>query len=286
MYAGRPPPTAGWLPGSSRVPSGPRISPCAAGAVQGEQRAVDGGVGVADGEDADGGLRGRGGERERGDASAAASSARSERRMRGRSAIAACSLPPPDGASAITGSARPTPNASPMARPVAGSPTRDADPGQRPHGEGEDEGGEAEPEQDAVEAGGERDGQDAAPGLRDLAADLGDDPRVARLAERRGQRDGGGDVGRVRAERVAEQGEPAERDHAAGERAGGERRARDHGRPQPLRVAARRERLDHREPARRPRAGHARDQRGDDHDGRQHLTFVWKYMTQNTLRPR
>ena len=43
--------------------------------------------------------------------------------MRGRSAIAACSLPPPDGASAITGSARPTPNASPMATPMAGSPT-------------------------------------------------------------------------------------------------------------------------------------------------------------------
>ena len=43
--------------------------------------------------------------------------------MRGRSAIAACSASAPDGASAITGSARPAPKPSPAASPSAGSPS-------------------------------------------------------------------------------------------------------------------------------------------------------------------
>ena len=66
-YADLPPPIAGWLPGSGARALGPADLALAAGAVQGEQRAVEAGVGVADGEDADGGLGGRGRERERGD---------------------------------------------------------------------------------------------------------------------------------------------------------------------------------------------------------------------------
>ncbi len=55
--------------------------------------------------------------------SASASAIRRLRRIRGCSAIFACSAPPPRGASAITGSARPTPNPSPIARPSCGSPS-------------------------------------------------------------------------------------------------------------------------------------------------------------------
>jgi transcription-repair coupling factor (superfamily II helicase) len=74
------------------------------------------------------------------------------------------------------------------------------------------------------------------------------------------------------AELAPEQREAAEGQHAAGQSAGGERRAGDRGRPQPPGVALRRERLDHREPARRPRAGDPRDEREGDHDRRQHFT--------------
>ena len=81
----------------------------------------------------------------------------------------------------------------------------------------------------------------------------------------------------------AEQREAAERRDAAGQRAGGERRAGDDRRAHPLRVAVRRERVDHREPARRPGPGQAGDQRGGG-ERDQHGTFVWKYMTQNTRR--
>ena len=48
--------------------------------------------------------------------------------MRGCSAIFACSSPPPLGASATTGSARPTPKPSPIARPSCGSPSAIAIP--------------------------------------------------------------------------------------------------------------------------------------------------------------
>jgi hypothetical protein len=59
--------------------------------------------------------------------SAAASAARRPRRIAGRSAIAACAALPRSpsaiGVSAITGSARPAPNASPSTAPSAGSPS-------------------------------------------------------------------------------------------------------------------------------------------------------------------
>jgi hypothetical protein len=45
------------------------------------------------------------------------------------------------------------------------------------------------------------------------------------------------------------------------------------------------ERLDHREPARRPRAGDPGGERGEGEHPGQHGTFVWKYMTQYTRRP-
>ena len=60
-------------------------------------------------------------------ASATASAARSPRRIAGRSAIAAWAALPRSlsatGASAITGSARPAPNARPSTAPSAGSPS-------------------------------------------------------------------------------------------------------------------------------------------------------------------
>ena len=151
---------------------------------------------------------------------------------------------------------------------------RDGDAGQRPHREAEDEGREAEPEQDSVEAGRERHRHHAAPRLRDLAADLRDDPRAPRLADRRRERDGRRHRGRSRAERAAEQREAAERHDPAGQRPGGERRAGDRGRPQPPGVAGGRERLHHREAARRPRAGHAGRDGGDRDHRRQHFVFV------------
>ena len=144
-------------------------------------------------------------------------------------------------------------------RRCAGSPEHDADPGQRPHGEGEDERGEAEAEQHAVEPGRERHRQHAPPRLGHLPPHLRHDPRAPGLAGGRGERDRGRDDRRPAAERAPEQREPAERQHAAGERSGRERHARDGGRPQPPGIAGGRERLHHREPARRPRPGHAGD---------------------------
>ena len=120
------------------------------------------------------------------------------------------------------------PEAEPDEQPERRVAERDADAGQRPHGEGEDEGGEAEPEQHAVQPGGQRQREHAPPRLGDLAAHLGDDPRAARLARRppparpRPRR-----RARPRAERLAQQRQPAERRHAAGQRARGERHARD-----------------------------------------------------------
>ena len=103
---------------------------------------------------------------------------------------------------------------------------RDADAGQRPHGEREDEGGEAEPEQHAVQPGRERHRQHPPPRLGHLPADLGHDARAARLARRRGQRDQRRDRHRPGAQRVPEEREAAERDDSADQRAGGERRRR------------------------------------------------------------
>jgi hypothetical protein len=155
---------------------------------------------------------------------------------------------------------------------------RDADRGERPHREGEDEGREAEAEQHAVEAGGERDGQHAPPRLGHLAAHLRHDPQPARLADRRGDRErrrhdrGAGAAG---TERFTELRQPAEGQHPACERAGREGEAGDERRPQPTRVARGRQRLDHRESARRPRAGDPGGERGGgEHPGQHRGTFV------------
>jgi hypothetical protein len=161
----------------------------------------------------------------------------------------------------------PEPEPEPDQQPELRVAERHADPGQRPHGEGEDERGEAEPEQDAVEPGRQRHRQHAPPRLRHLAAHLRHDPRPAGLAHGGRERDRGGDRGScraARAERVAERRQPAERDRPAGERAGREGQARRHRRGHPAGVAVRRQRVDHREAAGRPRAGQPGDDRGGD----------------------
>jgi hypothetical protein len=168
----------------------------------------------------------------------------------------------------------PEPEAEPGGDAQRRVPERHAHPRQRPDGEREDEGREPEAEQHAVEAGRERHGQHAAPRLRHLAAHLRHDPRPPRLPGGRRERDERRHRRRPGAERLTRQREPAERHDPAGERAEREGRARDDRRPQPPRVAGGRERLDHREPARGPRAGHAGGDRRDDQDGGQHLTRV------------
>ena len=67
---------------------------------------------------------------------------------------------------------------------------RHAQRGERPHGEGEDERGEAEPEQHAVAGRGQWHRQHPPPRLGHLAAHLRHDPHAARLAERGRERDG------------------------------------------------------------------------------------------------
>jgi hypothetical protein len=130
-----------------------------------------------------------------------------------------------------------------------------------------------EAEQHAVEPCRERHRHPPPPRLRDLAADLRQDPRPARLADRGGQRQRGGHGqrgGPARAERLPEQRQAAERDRATGQGAGRERRARRERGPQPPRVAVRGERLHHREATGRPRAGHAGRRRGEHEHGLQH----------------
>ena len=293
IHATRPPPTAGCGPGAGNrapgwviTPPAPgswnaTVAPSVLGSVAGTAKTAAAWAGAAQSAAAQA-------------ASAAASAARSARRIAGRSAIAvwapAPRSVPASGARITTGSVRPTPKPRPTSSPSAGSPSATLTAGQRPHGEGEDEGREAEPEQDPVEAGRERQRQHAPPRLGHLAAHLRDDPRAPRLAGGGRQRDRGGDGDRGRpagADRPPEQRQAAERRHAAGERAGRERGAGHERRAQAPGVAVRRERVDHREPARRPRAGHARDQTRGEQDGLEHQqdTLVWKYMTQNTFRP-
>jgi hypothetical protein len=85
-------------------------------------------------------------------------------------------------------------------------------------------------------------------------------------------------------------GERTERRDAAGQHAGQERDARRERRAAAAGVTGTPDRLDHREPAGRPRPGEA-DQQGGGRErqlqwlGGQHGTLVWKYMTQKTLRP-
>ncbi len=212
----------------------------------------------------------RGAERER-DGVGGAQSAQDRgplghRRVRGVAAVAVGDRRERDHGQRAAGAER-----EPEDRAERGVAERDADGGERPHREGEDEGREAEAEQHAVEAGGERDGQHAPPRLGHLAPDLRDDPQPARLADRRGDRDRRGHDRGARAagaERLAEPRQPAEGQHAAGERAEREGDAGDERGPQPPGVPGGRQRLDHREPARRPRAGQpGRERGGGEHPG-------------------
>ena len=204
----------------------------------------------------------------------------------GRSAI---------GATSVIGRARPTANASPTATPTAGSPTADHDPGEREDAECEDERGETEAEQDAVEARGDRHRHHPPPVLGKLAADLGHDRGASQLGERGGEGERRGErVGEPVAGAVdypAERAKGAERHDAADEGAERERDARRQRGRAAAGVPDGPDRLDHREAARRPGPG----QPGEEGGGSeceleavhaQHGTLVWKYMTQKTLRPR
>jgi len=171
---------------------------------------------------------------------------------------------------------------------------RDAHRGERRQRPRQDVRREAHAEQDAVQAPGEGQRQDPPPGLRHLAAQLRRDAHAGRVEHRRGDGDRDRDAegqrrGRAAGER-AERGQAAERDRPAERRPGRERGACRHRPPPPARMAVGPERVDHREAARRPRAGQPGDEPGErQRDGgelHQHGTFVWKYMTQNTLRPR
>jgi hypothetical protein len=169
---------------------------------------------------------------------------------------------------------------------------REGDPGEGEDAEGEHERGEPEPEQDAVEARRERHRHQPAPALRELAAKLRQNREAAQLGERSGDGErSGGEVGGAEVgplEQPAEQRQAPEREHTADQRAGRERDARRQGRRPAAVVAGGPDRLDHREAAWRPGAADAGEQRRD-HEGdletAQQGTFVWKYMTQKTLRP-
>ncbi len=197
------------------------------------------------------------------------------------------------GATSAIGSARPDPECEPDREPDRRVAERERDPGEREDAEGEHEGGEPEPEQDAVEPGRERHRHHPAPVLGQLAAQLGQDRHPAQLGDRGDDGDRRGDQVReappAPLDQPAERREQAEGDHAARERPDRERDAgRDRRRP-PAGVADRADRLDHREPARRPGAADAGEQRRDEQgelEPAQQGTLVWKYITQKTLRPR
>ena len=199
--------------------------------------------------------------------SATASTARSERRIRGRSAIAACRRAAAGRSEHDDGQQPPGAEGEADRQPERGIAERDADAGQRPDREGEDERREAEPEQHAVEPGGQRHRQRRRHDSGTWRRTCGHDPRAARLADRRRQRDRGRRDRGARAERLAEQREAAEGDRAAHQRADREGRARGDGHPHPPGVALRGERLHHREAARGPGAGDAGRRRGEDEHG-------------------
>jgi hypothetical protein len=119
--------------------------------------------------------------------------------------------------------------------------------------------------------------------LRQLAPHLRRDPHPPQLRDRGadGQR-GGRDVGErtgASVDDAARERERGEGRDAAGERAEGERHAGRHGRRRTAAVAGGPDRLDHREAARRPRAGDPGEQRGGGEADRdrvgQHGTLVW-----------
>jgi hypothetical protein len=151
---------------------------------------------------------------------------------------------------------------------------RQRDARQRGHGEREHERREAEAEQQTVAGGGDGQRDHPPPVLGHLAADLGHDPRAARL-QRGGHEDrprGRPDGDLSAAQDRAEQRQRPERERPAHQRARDEGRAGRDGRAPSARVAGGSERGHHRQPARRPRAGHpggeGRDGQNDQHGTR------------------
>ena len=131
------------------------------------------------------------------------------------------------GASTTIGNARPIPNASPIATPTDGIADGEADAGERPGAEAEDERRESQAQQDPVERRGHRQRHAPAPGLGELPPHLRHDPHAADLGHGRDGRDRGGeDVGELSADPVdelAEGPQQAEGEDAARQRARGGR---------------------------------------------------------------
>ena len=211
--------------------------------------------------------------------SARASATRRPRRIAGRSAIAACAaLPrslPATGASAITGSARPAPKASPSTAPIAGSPSATLTAASAHTANVRMKVVKPSPSSTPYRPAASGTGSTRRHDSGTWRRTCGTIRSAARLADRRRHRDHRRHHGCARATRadcLAELRQPAERQHAAGERAEREREAGDERRSQPAGVARRRQRLDHREAARRPRAGDAGgERRGGERPG-QHLS--------------
>jgi len=135
----------------------------------------------------------------------------------------------------------------------AGRAHAQADGCQRPYGEGEHEGGESEPEQDAVQATCQGQTHRPPPSLGNLPAYLRCDPHATPVGDRCRQSQAGAErlaqaTGLV-SEQSAHYAQPAERDRSPDQRAEGERRARDEC-GGPARVAERgSDRVHHREAA-------------------------------------
>ena len=134
-----------------------------------------------------------------------------------------------------------------------------------PEREREDERDEAEAQEHAVGTRGRRERQPAPPALGNLAADLRDDADSAGLGCGRCERDGDGHGdGRADCDRTSQRAEAYEGGDSAREGSNGERDTRCSAEN---RGAGPPDRLDYREPARRPRSGEPRDESGRAEDG-------------------
>ena len=159
------------------------------------------------------------------------------------------------------------PEARPEHQPEGGIPHREADPGEGPDPEREDEGREADPEEHAIEHGGHWHRHHPPPVLGQLTTDLRHDPGAPGLEGGREQRDprrdqiGGAPARPV--QQVSQDRQGPERDQAARDRSGQERDAGGDRRPPAAGVAGGPDRVDHRKPAGREGAGRSDQQGGD-----------------------
>ncbi len=186
------------------------------------------------------------------------------------------------GAISAIGSARPSPERE------ADRNSRDRladgkhDSRERKDTEREHEGREAKPQENAVEAGGERHRHHAPPVLGKLSPQLRQDRHAAQLGACCHQRQCRGSDVRDSLVRplnhAAEGSQQTERHYAPGQRADCECDASGEGRWAAAVVTGRTNRLDHRKATRRPGSGEAGEQGGDGEDdlepAHQQGTFV------------